>query len=226
MDIFKELNYKKRLLEEIIKKQNTLNIENAHIFKIIAEERKKRESDYMKTKYIIEYASTFNLYDIGLIIQEFISYFENKDYLFHNSKLFLDEIYLSNGICSKNKKEYNLFMISSKDNLESIYFKRQCPEYDNTLLNENKHFIFYNTDSKSKTNLKDLDVTFYPVKDYIKNKNNHFYYVYDFINFLINYKVDNKINNLNYNELKDLLKLFLLDYKKNLNNNVFNKVLK
>ena len=157
-------------------------------------------------------ASWFDVDEIGEVLAKLVSVVENEPYSY----------YVANyrGICKYYEEgygydtvdlNYKVYLINKENNVRYQYNEEYINEIGSTVFKNNASIIVL-----AQRYLNDHKISFY---DGMANKSHlidikNFDYIYDFINYLISYKIDNNLIALNKEELDELLMTFLNEYIK------------
>ncbi len=152
-------------------------------------------------------ASRFNINDIGFVLEQLISQIEKESYSYYKAKY--------TGICKFYEEGYGY---DSNAFLYDVYLinksEKQRKAYKEEYISEMGPMLFKNDDNLivlSVRSLPDENVYFY---DKYANKNmkvdvKNYDYVYDFIDYVIEYKIVNRVQCLDRNKLLELLQNYL-----------------
>ena len=153
-------------------------------------------------------------------IRYLVSLIEDKTYLLKTTKIPIKKgyiaSYLSNSISINNI--YNLLYLVEKDKVEYAYdeIKNKFKEINNIKYLENK-----NNNYIQLTYYKDNNTNLIYYLDQFDNSNNiksqivdsKYYYIYDYINSVLNYKLEVIDLGIGYEEMKVLATKFVYDFK-------------
>lgn len=163
----------------------------------------KNNNEILNNKKTIQKYSTFNLNIIGKIIAKLISTIELEEYKY--IKCTHDTYYFESGPYGKDSfpTTNECFLVVSNGN-DLMYYKDRDDNNNiiNNLCINKKAYLLYEGEKSSTS-------TILPMERY--NLNN-LDYVNEFINYVIDYRVDNDIEKISYSQLEVLLTNFL--YKK------------
>ena len=168
---------------------------------------KNAKQNYFKK---IASLSTFNVDEIGFVLADLISNKEEHKYVYHKANYNKTRIFYEEGYgYDSNTTCERLFLIDEASKVRSSYHDVYLSELGPTLYRpENSSFIL------SKGYLMDGKISFYnELADAIIDTKKYDY-VYDFINYVIEYEVENNLHELNKEDLYNLLFKFLDTYKK------------
>ncbi len=221
MEIFKEvkqLNDKIELFER--EKEEIKWREQARIKKIKDNASEKINACDTNINYIkrlkkhhakkISSASCFNVDDIGYVLAELISKVEKQSYSYYIANY--------NGVCIYCEEGYGydvatfnnkVYLINKTDEINYEYNEKYLSEVGPTILKNNPDIIVL-----SNVYLDDKKIRFYDgfiEKSKLVNVKKYDY-IYDFINYLISYKIENNLDELKKEELFNLLDSFLNEY--------------
>ncbi len=154
--------------------------------------------------------STFDVSVIGQVIASLISFVENKCYIYHTALYKTTVQYYEEGYgYDFNNSTRNVYLINEVSKVKS--------EYNETYLSEIGPCLFRNQDDVLLLAMGYLDegkISFYNETGKAKVDVKKRTYLYDFINYVIEYKIENNLYELNKEDLYNLLSNFLDTYKK------------
>ena len=155
-------------------------------------------------------ASCFNVDDIGYVLAELVSKVEKQSYSYYTANY--------HGVCKYYEEGYGydtafynnkVYLINKKDEITYKYDEEYLSEVGPTILKDNPDIIIL-----SNTYLDDKKIRFYDgfiEKSKLVNVKKYDY-IYDFINYLISYKIEHNLDDLSMEELFDLEDVFLNEY--------------
>ena len=195
---------KNRLLEE--KRKVVLQVENQYQDTINILDSKQADLDKIIEKYnnILEVYSTFDIDSIGKAIAFIVSSIEEKDYIFQRAihDTFLWHSYVNDGGYERNNNK--ICIVIEKALKRDIYSdKNLMNNCIKKLIKEEKAILL---DESSYTRYDNYKVTFYNSITSI-NKNidlSSFPYIKDFIDYVVQYRFDNNLINIDFQELNYL----------------------
>lgn len=209
-----ELDEKIKFLEEEKNHKINLMIKEYELqIKEIEDQKHENESALVEKKQVISDNSNFECDLIGNVLSKLISIIEKKPYRYYNAKYYI------------KGTEYNP-MYSGSYELNTVYLinkeEKVCESYDDNrqdrikltpfyekdddiiLLFRTRDKRYYHDEEKNEVKFYDADQTKVDVKK--------FSYVIDFINNVIEYKINNNVNNITSEELERLLGEFVDKY--------------
>ena len=163
----------------------------------------KNNNEILNNKKTIQKYSTFNLNIIGKIIAKLISTIELEEYVFtictHDTYYFEIGPYGKDSFPTTNE----CFLVVLKGN-KSNYYRDRDDSHDeiSSLCFKKKAYLLYEGE-------KNVDKAILPLETINPNRID---YVDEFLNELVDYKIDNEIENISKDKLEILLNKFL--YKK------------
>ena len=154
--------------------------------------------------------ANFDLYLLGPIIAKLIAYNENENYEFYVAKyklnMYLSEEEKTHGLISN---VYSAFLINRSTNIFNSYEETYLKDDKIKVLSEDPNMVILKLEPISKFKDKDeSEKKSFSIKDVITNLSKY-HYVYDFINYITEYKSMNDIDELNKEELYELLKTYI-----------------
>lgn len=157
--------------------------------------------EFNQHKRVVKRVTTFDIKDLGIILERLISTYEDTTYIYQS----FDYIKMVDNI----KGECNVHLITEVGVLDDINITE---ENIKKLKEEGKALLFC---EKNMWHKKDDSVELYEInhmgifKEKFVSK---FSYVDEFLDYVINYRYHNKLTNITYEKLEELLNSFL--YKK------------
>lgn len=152
-------------------------------------------------------ASRFNIDDIGLVLEQLISQIENESYSYYKAKYTrICKFYEEGYGYDSNAFLYDAYLINKTEKLKKEYKEEYISEMGPMLFKKDDNLIVLSISS-----LPDENVCFY---DKYANKNKkievkNYDYIYDFIDYVIEYKIENEMQCLDKNQLLELLENYL-----------------
>lgn len=223
MKIFEDLNEMKDKINSFEEEKKVLQKQKKERIKEIEDLSKVKLNscdnniNYIKRmkrpyeKKIFE-SSWFDVDEIGEVLAKLISSLENESYSYYVSNY--------HGICKYYEEgygydtvdlNYKVYLINKESNVRYQYNEEYINEIGSTIFKNNDNIIVL-----AQRYLNDNKISFY---DGMANESQlidikNYDYIYDFINYLISYKIDNNLSELNKEELENLLTKFLNEYVK------------
>lgn len=226
MGIFEEIGKSIKQINELDEKINSLEEEKnnkinliikKHVLQIkeIEDQKHENENIIVAKKQVISDNSNFDCDLIGNVISKLISIIEKEPYKYYNAKYYingveydpmysgsydLNTVYLIN----KEKKVSTVYEDNRQDRMKLIPFYEK--DDDIILLFRSKDKRYYHDEEKTEIKFYDADQTNVDVK--------RFSYVIDFINYVIEYRIENNVNDITSEELEKLVDEFIDRYIK------------
>lgn len=210
VDLFEE---EKKLLKKQTK-ERIKEIEDLSKEKIDSCDRNINYTKEMKRTYEkkIFKASWFDVDEIGNLLAKLVSIVENEPYSYHVANY--------HGLCKYYEEgygydtvslNYKVYLISKENSMRYQYNEEYISEIGSTIFKKSNETIVL-----AQRYLNDNMISFY---DGMANKSHlidikKYDYIYDFVNYIISYKIDNNSFNMNKEELEILLTEFLNEYLK------------
>lgn len=223
MNIFDSLNEMKEKVNFFEEEKNVLKNQTKERIKEIEDlSKEKLDSCDNNINYIkrmkrpyekkISQASWFDVDEIGEVLAKLVSVVENEPYSYYVANY--------HGICKYYEDGYGYDTVSLNYKVYLINKESKViNQYNEEYINEIGSTVFKNDDEiivLAQRYLNDHKISFY---DGMANESHlidikNYNYIYDFINYLISYKIDNNLFDLNKEELENLLTEFLNEYLK------------
>lgn len=203
-------NILKKQNDEIENNKKSINKKYENIIKEKETEEKDKKNKIINLNKEINVYSTFNKKELGNIISELMTTIEGKKYVYVKSKhntyerectVFGSELF---------KVEKYVDLIVEKKDASNYYY--DLDEFDNKiikLMNNSKGILLESNDFENK------NITLYNFTEDISSKIDYknFDYVKEFIDIIINYRYENKKEEINKKDLLKLLYDFLTTKK-------------
>lgn len=218
-NICDELNHEyKNIIEKVqeySKSYKTKDLYEKYMDKL---ERCKYEIDQEKTTYwrwksifdkntsLLSMLSKFDCEKIGPIIAKLISTIEDKEYVYHKAIYTEKEVISDRCGIDDDYDEYDVFMVTLKSNAKDHYEEIKGKS---SFISENNNVVLK---LNNRFGSKDTNINFYD-KEGNKTVNiGTFDYVYEFVNFIIKEKLENKTSKISEEGLYELLDIYLESY--------------
>lgn len=216
MSVFDEVEYLKNELELI--KENSTKAEIQYEM-LINNNRRVKECIYNKLydmNRIVSSYSIFDLYELGSLLSILLSKIEDREYAFKTFHYRIEKIY-NQPFYKKVVSNYNVYFLSPKytevPNEEEIITELESDVFDK----DEDIILIKKVNLGLELDKEDEMVNFYDTNGNRTINTKRFESIYELIDTFIDYKIENDIKILSYDESMNLLNTFL-------NKNTYKKV--
>ncbi len=162
---------------------------------------------------IDDFILSFDPCVIGPVIANLVSYVENEEFSFYvakyKSNIYSSEIDDNNSVISN---VYKAYLVNKTTNIFHSYEETSLSERVVNVLSDDIDIIVLKLESINKFSDKDIKKPF--LNNVVKISPCKYDYVHNFLDFIKEYKLDNKKTDLSIKELNELVYAYVNEYKK------------
>lgn len=211
MNIFYNTEFLKSEIEETRKKDREAEVECERIKFNNRAVRKSMLNTLESFNNLIMNNSSFNLNVIGDYLSKLLSVTQSREYVFKCTNNYIETIVYQSPFPRNEKCFYNVYYLIPKLSLEPPREEKITYGVEESFFDKNSEIIVL---KKENINNKDNNICFYNKNCNKSINTKNIDVVYQFINELINYRIDNNVNEIPAFEIDNFIQKYSPQLKK------------